>query len=411
MPPSKRDRKRRARRAAARAGENRSEGPNPREEAPSACRYLDRLSLGTLTQMLDRSDLTPTKSRRKAATKWGDSPLTESDLAAYDYSSDSIAVPPAGGAAEASESLVAKGALGRRDERSGLYEVADYNVAGADDDDDEEAEEEENVAASDEAPAAENRSVLSSFFSRLSLSTSRDRPLTAEDLAPTIAAMQQHLMSKNVARDIAEQIVASVGKSLEGKTISGGGAGSGLAGSLFGDRKGKRAVREALQEALVRILTPKTSTDLLLEIQRKRSAAAASSALSSTSTAGAGADPYAITFVGVNGVGKSTNLSKVAFWLLQNRLRVLIAACDTFRSGAVEQLRVHVRNLGRLEEELGGGGETQEGKSRVELFEKGYGKDAAGIAKDALAHGGSSPFGHGLGDQLQATDFRLSWGR
>jgi len=34
-----------------------------------------------------------------------------------------------------------------------------------------------------------------------------------------------------------------------------------------------------------------------------------------------------------------------SFWLLQNKLRVLIAACDTFRSGAVEQLRVHVRNL------------------------------------------------------------------
>ena len=41
--------------------------------------------------------------------------------------------------------------------------------------------------------------------------------------------------------------------------------------------------------------------------------------------------PYSITFVGVNGVGKSTNLSKVCFWLIQNGLRVLIAACDTFR--------------------------------------------------------------------------------
>lgn len=87
-----------------------------------------------------------------------------------------------------------------------------------------------------------------------------------------------------------------------------------------------------------------------------------------------------MTFVGVNGVGKSTNLSKVCFWLLQNGYRVLIAACDTFRSGAVEQLRVHVRNLGALAEE------GQEGK-RVELFEKGYGKDAAGIAKDAISYG------------------------
>ncbi|POY74270.1 hypothetical protein BMF94_2708 [Rhodotorula taiwanensis] len=329
------------------------------------------------------SDATPTKgaSRRKAATKWGDSPLTESDLAAYDYSSDSI-VPPGTPGAKGDErevdtsELVSKGALGRRDNKSGLYEVADYKVgAGADDDDDDLEEDVGDDAADSAATVTGGGGALSSFFSRLSL-TSRDRALTASDLAPTIAAMQQHLMSKNVARDIAEQIVANVGKSLEGKKIS---SGSGIGGTLFGDRAGKKAVRDALQEALVRILTPKTSTDLLLEIQRKRSASSVAAAGTAVS-----ADPYAITFVGVNGVGKSTNLSKVAFWLLQNRLRILIAACDTFRSGAVEQLRVHVRNLGKLEEELGGG--AQDGKSRVELFEKGYGKDAAGIAKDALAH-------------------------
>lgn len=90
-----------------------------------------------------------------------------------------------------------------------------------------------------------------------------------------------------------------------------------------------------------------------------------------------------MTFVGVNGVGKSTNLSKVAFWLLQNDFRVLIAACDTFRSGAVEQLRVHVRNLGMLVEKGGVGA-----RAGVELYERGYGKDAAGIAKDAIAYGG-----------------------
>lgn len=90
-----------------------------------------------------------------------------------------------------------------------------------------------------------------------------------------------------------------------------------------------------------------------------------------------------MTFVGVNGVGKSTNLSKVCFWLLQNGYRVLIAACDTFRSGAVEQLRVHVRNLGALAQGEGEG----EGRNRVELFERGYGKDAAGIAKDAISYG------------------------
>jgi signal recognition particle receptor subunit alpha len=102
------------------------------------------------------------------------------------------------------------------------------------------------------------------------------------------------------------------------------------------------------------------------------------------STPDAPPDPYTLAFVGVNGVGKSTNLSKVCFWLLQNGCRVLIAACDTFRSGAVEQLRVHVRNLGALGEEMGMG----ESGRKIELYERGYGKDAAGIAKDAIAYGG-----------------------
>lgn len=89
----------------------------------------------------------------------------------------------------------------------------------------------------------------------------------------------------------------------------------------------------------------------------------------------------------MNGVGKSTNLSKVCFWLLQNGMRVLIAACDTFRSGAVEQLRVHVRNLGALGQEMGMGVDGGGGRKKIELYERGYGKDAAGIAKDAIAYG------------------------
>jgi signal recognition particle receptor subunit alpha len=134
-----------------------------------------------------------------------------------------------------------------------------------------------------------------------------------------------------------------------------------------------------LSSAITKILSPKTSTDILLDIKRKASLPLPPSATSIPPKK----DPYSITFVGVNGVGKSTNLSKVAFWLLQNKMRVLIAACDTFRSGAVEQLRVHVRNLGMLESQIKGEGE---GRS-VELYERGYGKDAAGIAKDAIAHG------------------------
>lgn len=50
-------------------------------------------------------------------------------------------------------------------------------------------------------------------------------------------------------------------------------------------------------------------------------------------------------FVGVNGVGKSTTLSKVAYHLRENKHSVMIAACDSFRAGAVEQLKRHCTSL------------------------------------------------------------------
>lgn len=273
-------------------------------------------------------------------------------MASYDFSD----AAPSSGAATPTKGLVSNAALGKRT-KSGLYEVADYASRAADDDD-------------DEAPTSSATSALSSFLSRLSLSP---KALTEKDLAPALEVMRQHLMSKNVAADIATKVCDGVGKSLVGVKAAGFGA-------------VRREVRAALEKSLTRILTPASSTDLLQAITQKR--AAASTASTKAGAKGASnPPPYAITFVGVNGVGKSTNLSKVAFWLLQNRLRVLIAACDTFRSGAVEQLRVHVRNLGALGEQL------EEGeKGRVELYERGYGKDAAGIAKDALAYGREQGF-------------------
>ena len=65
-------------------------------------------------------------------------------------------------------------------------------------------------------------------------------------------------------------------------------------------------------------------------------------------------------------VGKSTNLAKICFWLIENKFTVLIAACDTFRAGAVEQLRTHTRRLNSLHPPQSGGGAQM-----VQLYEKG----------------------------------------
>ncbi|GAA5904234.1 signal recognition particle receptor subunit alpha [Sporobolomyces salmoneus] len=324
------------------------------------------------------SDASPAKPKRptKTATKWADSSLSAADLAAYDYSSSS---PPEESTNADTSNLVSKEALGTRDE-SGMYEVADYSVAEGSSD----SEDDEPVTSTSTASSS-----FSSFFSRLNLSSSSSsssKVLTKADLAPILQQTQSHLTAKNVASPIAASLVESIGLSLEGKPLKSSGwtRGSGV----------RKEVKAALLESLTKVLTPKTSTDLLLEITRKRSSTTTSNRTINTRSSAAASDsgdPYSMTFVGVNGVGKSTNLSKVAFWLLQNKMRVLIAACDTFRSGAVEQLRIHVNNLGKLDQEIGGA-DAEKGKGKVELFEKGYGKDAAGIAKDALSYAKSNGF-------------------
>ncbi|KAG5973745.1 hypothetical protein E4U58_004358 [Claviceps cyperi] len=187
------------------------------------------------------------------------------------------------------------------------------------------------------------------------------KTLTQEDLDKAMKGMEEHLLRKNVAREAALRLCEGVEKELIGaKTASFEGINT--------------KIQSAMESSLTKMLTPTSSLDLLREID---------SITAPPATSLRKPRPYVISIVGVNGVGKSTNLSKICFFLLQNRYKVLIAAGDTFRSGAVEQLAVHVRNLKELTAREGG---------QVELYQKGYGKDAATVAKDAVAHAAQQAF-------------------
>ncbi|PLW80478.1 signal recognition particle-docking protein FtsY [Candidatus Woesearchaeota archaeon] len=78
--------------------------------------------------------------------------------------------------------------------------------------------------------------------------------------------------------------------------------------------------------------------------------------------------PYIIAFIGVNGSGKTTNLAKLANYLKNNGKEVVIAACDTFRAAAIQQIEDHANNLG------------------IKLIKHDYGSDAAAVAFDAIDH-------------------------
>ncbi|RDA83757.1 hypothetical protein CP532_4986 [Ophiocordyceps camponoti-leonardi (nom. inval.)] len=176
------------------------------------------------------------------------------------------------------------------------------------------------------------------------------KTLTKEDLQTAIKGMEEHLLKKNVAREAAVRLCEGIERE--------------LIGVKTGNFEGINSkIKAAMESSLTKMLTPTSSLDLLREIDSTRS--------------GSKGRPYVMSIVGVNGVGKSTNLSKICFFLLQNKYKVLVAAADTFRSGAVEQLAVHVRNLKELTAREGG---------QVDLFQKGYGKDAASVAREAVAH-------------------------
>ncbi len=78
--------------------------------------------------------------------------------------------------------------------------------------------------------------------------------------------------------------------------------------------------------------------------------------------------PYKIMVLGVNGTGKTTSIGKVIQALKKNNLKVVVAAADTFRAAAVEQLEEHCKNLD------------------TKLIKHSSGSDPAAVAFDAVEH-------------------------
>ncbi len=81
----------------------------------------------------------------------------------------------------------------------------------------------------------------------------------------------------------------------------------------------------------------------------------------------AGEKPYVILMVGVNGVGKTTTTAKIARHLQEKGQRVMLAAADTFRAAAVEQLQNWGQQLG------------------IPVIAQSHGADAAAVAHDAYS--------------------------
>jgi fused signal recognition particle receptor len=79
----------------------------------------------------------------------------------------------------------------------------------------------------------------------------------------------------------------------------------------------------------------------------------------------AAAGPTAILVAGINGSGKTTSIAKLAYTLSRDGKKVIVAACDTFRAAAVEQLSIWAERTG------------------VQIVKHKSGSDPAAVAYDA----------------------------
>ena len=107
----------------------------------------------------------------------------------------------------------------------------------------------------------------------------------------------------------------------------------------------------------------KTGVDFLSIAQRE---VANSLAANQPGLIRAASGPTIVSIVGVNGTGKTTTSAKLAHYVQSQKQAVLLAACDTFRAAAIEQIKLWGQRL------------------NVEVVAGNYGADAAAVAHDAV---------------------------
>ena len=164
------------------------------------------------------------------------------------------------------------------------------------------------------------------------------KTISEKDIEDILFELEMSLLEGDVAMEVAEKIINSVKEDLVGRKIK---------------RRSDVAdfTREALKKAISEILDvdSKDITDMLDESRKN-------------------GEPLKLMFVGINGTGKTTTIAKVATYFIEKGYEPVIAASDTFRAGAIEQITHHADKIG------------------VKIIKHQKGADPAAVAYDAVAH-------------------------
>ena len=173
----------------------------------------------------------------------------------------------------------------------------------------------------------------------------RTYEITEENTQKAIKEFKRLLISNDVSLDVANKISSDLTKKMTGKRAK-----------RFSDMS--KMLLEFAEPLLVEIISSDKNIDLIEEIVKKRKQSEKTIAKK----------PEVILLLGINGTGKTTTIAKLAYKLKKEKMRVILAASDTFRSGAQEQLKSHAEKIG------------------VKIISGKYGSDSAAVAVDAIDH-------------------------
>jgi fused signal recognition particle receptor len=163
------------------------------------------------------------------------------------------------------------------------------------------------------------------------------KTLSEEDLKTTLDEFEIALLESEVALEAVEFMEASIKKELVGRRVERG-------GDL------QMLVDSTLRSSLLQLFPVEERIDLEGRIKERNKAK----------------EPFIIVFLGINGTGKTTSIAKLARLLTAKKYKVLLAAADTFRAGAIEQLETHASRLG------------------LKSIHQRYGADPAAVARDSI---------------------------
>ena len=166
----------------------------------------------------------------------------------------------------------------------------------------------------------------------------KEKTISEDDVEDILWELEIGLLEGDVAIEVANEIVESVKDDLVGKKIK-------------RSTEVEELTYKALKKAVAKIINVdgKSMTELLEEKNKE-------------------GKPLVVMLVGINGTGKTTTVGKLANYYLKRGYTPVIAASDTFRAGAIEQVTQHADNVG------------------VKIIKHQKGSDPAAVAYDAVEH-------------------------